>query len=1133
MNQELQHIIINDFITESKVHIPEIKLSYQLFGQVLGEAPIVLVNHALTGNSNVAGEDGWWKDLIGNDKVIDTKLYTVLAFNIPGNGYDGFVIDNYKDFVARDVASLFLIGLERLNTGKLFAIIGGSLGGGIAWEMAVLKPNFTENLIPVATDWKSTDWLIANCQIQEQFLLNSKNPVHDARMHAMLCYRTPESFKERFQRSKNEDLEIFNVESWLLHHGKKLQERFQLSAYKLMNQLLKTIDVTKDRKADFNVLELIEANIHIIGVDSDLFFTAEENRQTHKQLAVTHANVTYNEIHSVHGHDAFLMEYEQLEKIIEGIFVPNSKKKRMKVLKFGGKSLANGKGLEKVLSIIENKIKVGERITVVVSARGNATDELETILDEALKGQDYKSSLEIFKTYQIEPLPSINFSEEFSILDKLFEGVSLLRDYSKKTKDEILAQGELLSVKMISALLNQRNIKAKATDSRQLIKTNDVFGNAQPISQPSKDNIKQYFKQNNGDTINIVTGFIASNLKNETTTLGRNGSNYTAALLANYLDAEELQNYTHVNGIYTANPDLVEDAKKIKELSFSEANELANFGANVLHAKTIIPLVEKNINLRILNTFNEDDEGTLITAKPSSKEVTSLSVLDNVALLNLEGRGLLGKSGVDARIFGALANKDISVSIISQGSSERGIGLIIDADKATQAVIALEHEFEKDFYSQDVNKIDVVDDVSVISIVGIELSSFHKPFNALIKNQITPLLFNNTVTGKNVSLVVRKGQLHKALNVIHGEIFGISKKVNIAIFGHGGVGGALINQILKSKGEIEKRKGINLNVFAIANSKKLLLNKNGVGVNWSENIQSTSQESRVEDVIAFAKAHHLENLIAVDNTASPEFHNNYTSFVDAGFDLVSSNKIANTISYGFYNNLRVHLKSHNKQYLYETTVGAGLPLIDTIKLLHESGENITRIRGVFSGTLSYLFNNFSVEDKPFSVIVQETIDKGFTEPDPREDFSGNDVARKLLILARELDLQNEFEDVSVQNLIPEVYQNISVTEFLGQLDVLDDTFQKIKSAQKSGHVLRYVGDLSGDLSQDKGNLEVKLVSIPEDSTLGHVKGSDAIFEIFTESYGEQPIVIQGAGAGAEVTARGVFGDILRLSKHVN
>ena len=1112
--------------------VPEIKLSYQIFGKPLGAAPIVLVNHALTGNSNVTGENGWWKDVIGDNKVIDTQLYTVLAFNIPGNGFDGFVIDNYKDFVARDVAKLFLIGLKALKIDTVFATIGGSLGGGIAWEMAVLQPNFTEHLVVVATDWKSTDWLIANCQIQEQFLLNSKHPVHDARMHAMLCYRTPESFKERFQRSKNDDLEIFNVESWLLHHGKKLQERFQLSAYKLMNQLLKTIDVTKGRSSNFNVLENIEAKIHIIGVDSDLFFTAEENRETHKQLALTHPNVTYNEIHSVHGHDAFLMEFDQLEKIIEGIFVPHSKRKPMKVLKFGGKSLANGKGLDTVLSIIKNKVESGERISVVVSARGNATDDLEAILNKALKGYAYKDDLNAFKKYQIEPLKTIDFSEEFKVLDTLFEGVSLLRDYSKKTKDNILAQGELLSVKLITALLKEQGINAQATDARDLIKTDEAFGNAQPLSKLSKENTLAHFSKNK-HAVHVVTGFIASNLKNETTTLGRNGSNYTAALLANFLDAEELQNYTHVSGIYTADPRLVTDAKQIRELSFSEANELANFGTSVLHAKTIIPLVEKNINLRILNTFNPDDEGTLITAKPSTKEVTSLSVLDNVALLNFEGRGLLGKIGVDARIFGALSKHGISVSIVSQGSSERGIGLIIDADHATQAVIALEREFESDFYSQDVNKIDVVDDVAVISIIGIELSSFHKPFNALIKNQITPLLFNNTVTGKNVSLVVKKSQLHKAVNVIHGEIFGISKKINIAIFGHGGVGGALINQILKSKDDIEKRKGINLNVFAIANSKTLVLDKNGADSNWKEAMASSSYKSSINEVISYAKNHHLENLIAVDNTASATFYKNYMPLIKAGFDLVSSNKIANTISHDFYRELREQLAVNNKQYLYETTVGAGLPLIDTIKLLHESGENITRIRGVFSGTLSYLFNNFSVENKPFSVIVQETIDKGFTEPDPREDFSGNDVARKLLILARELDLQNEFEDVEVLNLIPEAYRDISVDEFLSQLHVLNEQYQQIKDNQEKGHVLRYVGDLSGDLTQDKGRLEVKLVSVPKDSTLGHVKGSDAIFEIFTESYGEQPIVIQGAGAGAEVTARGVFGDILRLSKHIN
>ncbi|WP_346880833.1 bifunctional aspartate kinase/homoserine dehydrogenase I [uncultured Algibacter sp.] len=1132
MEHELQHITINNYTTESGILNAEIKLSYQVFGKPMGSAPVILVNHALTGNSDVAGKDGWWKDLIGNNKVIDTNLYTVLTFNIPGNGYDGFIIDNYKDFVARDIANLFLQGLNVLKIDTLFAVIGGSLGGGIAWEMAVLSPAFTEHLVLVATDWKSTDWLIANCQIQEQFLLNSRHPVHDARMHAMLCYRTPESFKERFHRSKNDDLEIFNVESWLLHHGEKLQERFQLSAYKLMNQLLKTIDITKGRENNFSVLDNIKANIHIVGVDSDLFFTAEENRETQKQLALTHPNVTYNEIHSVHGHDAFLMEYEQLEKIIEGIFVPDSKRKRMKVLKFGGKSLANGTGLNTVLSIIESKVNAGERISVVVSARGSATDDLEVILEKALKGEDYNNDLEAFKAYQTKPLKTVDFLAEFSLLDKLFEGVSLLGDYSKKTKDNILAQGELLSVKLISNILNERGINAKSTDARELIKTDEAFGNAQPISKISKESTQAYFKEHK-DTVNIITGFIASNLKNETTTLGRNGSNYTAALIANFLDAEELQNYTHVNGIYTANPDLVADAQKIRELSFSEANELANFGTSVLHAKTIIPLVEKNISLRILNTFNPDDEGTLITARPSTKEVTSLSVLDNVALLNLEGRGLLGKIGVDARIFGALSKHGISVSIVSQGSSERGIGLIINAEQATQAVIALEREFESDFYSQDVNKIDVIDDVAVISIVGIALSSFHKPFNALIKNQITPLLFNNTVTGKNVSLVVKKNQLHKAVNVIHGEVFGISKKINIAIFGHGGVGSALINQILKSKGDIEKRKGINLNVFAIANSRKLLLNKNGVDTYWEKAIESTSQTSSIEDVIAFANANHLENLIAVDNTASSIFYENYIPFIEAGFDLVSSNKIANTISHEFYKNLRLQLKEHNKQYLYETTVGAGLPLIDTIKLLHESGENITRIRGVFSGTLSYLFNNFSVEDKPFSEIIKETVDKGFTEPDPREDFSGNDVARKLLILARELDLQNEFEDVAVQNLIPEAYQKISVESFLKQLDVLDDEFQKIKSEQKECHVLRYVGDLSGDLSQDKGVLEVKLVSIPNDSTLGQIKGSDAIFEIFTESYGEQPIVIQGAGAGAEVTARGVFGDILRLSKHIN
>ena len=1133
MKELLKHIKIKEFTTEAGASFSELNLSYQVFGKDLGTAPVVLINHALTGHSNVAGDEGWWKEIVGKHKAINTDVYTVLSFNIPGNGFDGFLIENYKAFIARDIARIFLEGLSVLKITQLFALIGGSLGGGIGWEMVVLETKITQHFIPVATDWKSTDWLIANCQIQEQFLVNSNNPVHDARMHAMLCYRTPESFKERFHRSKKDNSDVFDVESWLLHHGKKLQERYQLSSYKLMNQLLKTIDVSAGRRKDRNLLDNVEANIHIVGVDSDLFFTAEENRETYKKLALTKENVTYYEINSVHGHDAFLMEYDQLQKIIEPIFNKDYKEKKMKILKFGGKSLANGSGLKNAIEIISNKNKNGERIAVVVSARGNSTDQLESILAKAATKKEYKTKFNKFKKYQQEPNENLDFSQEFLTLETIFEGVSLLGDYSQKIKEEVLAQGELLSVKLVASLLEKQQISVNPVDSRSLIITDENFGNAQPISSVSKENVIAYFK-NNTKAIHIVSGFIASNKKGETTTLGRNGGNYTAALLANYLDADELQNYTHVSGIYTANPEMVADAKKIEQLSFSEANELAHFGATILHAKTMIPLLEKNINLRILNTFHKEDKGTLITSASSAKGIKSISTTDHVALLNFEGRGLLGKVGVDARIFRVLSDKNISVSIVSQGSSERGIGLIIDADKASQAVSALEQEFENDFYSQDVHQISVVNDVAVISIIGQDLSEFHHPYNALIKNQIVPVLFNNTVTGKNVSLVVKKEELHKAVNVIHGQVFGITKKINIAIFGKGLVGATLIDQIIENTPSILERRKIQINVFAVANSTNVLLRKEGVSETWKKDLTENGDDTiAVSEIISFAKTHHFENLIAVDNTASVNFVKHYIPLIEAGFDLVSCNKIANTLSFDFYKQVRAKLKEHKKQYLYETNVGAGLPLIDTIRLLHESGENITKIRGVFSGSLSYLFNNFSKANVPFSKVLQEAISKGYTEPDPREDLGGNDVARKLLILARELDLENELTEVAIQNLIPANLQENTLDHFLGNLEFLDDEYQTLKDRQEPNHVLRYIGELSGDLSQNKGMLEVKLVSTPESTPLGSLKGSDAIFEIYTESYGAQPIVIQGAGAGASVTARGVFGDILRLAKHHN
>jgi len=798
----------------------------------------------------------------------------------------------------------------------------------------------------------------------------------------------------------------------------------------------------------------------------------------------------------------------------------------MKIVKFGGKSLASGQAFDNVIQIIKDKTAQGP-ITLVVSAIGDTTDTLESILDLAKDQADYISAFQAFQTRPYHT--SLDLAEEFNVLQKLYEGVSLLEDYSLKIKDQVLAQGELISAKVLTHHLIENGINATFVDSRHFITTDANFGNAQAIEEIAKAKTQVYFKNLDANTLAVVTGFIGATEKGETTTLGRNGSNYSAALLANFIDAEELQNYTHVDGIYTANPDWVKNAQKIEELHFDEANELANFGASILHAKTILPLVERNIPLRILNTLNPENKGTLISANPTAQGIKSLSVQSNVALIQFEGRGLLGIVGIDARVFTALANVGISVGVISQGSSERGLGFIVEEKEATLAVEVLKKEFQNDFYTKDVNNISIQDNIAVISIIGQDLSTFDKPYAALVKNKIVPILFNNTVTGKNVSLVVRKDEAQKALNVIHGQIFGIAKKINLAIFGHGLVGGTLIDQILASVASIEAKKNVTLNIFAIGNSKKVLLSEEGITTNWRKDIQENSVSYQIDDVVAFANQHHFENLIAIDNTASSVFIANYIPLVQGGFDLISSNKIGNTISYSFYKELRDTLKKNHKEYLYETNVGAGLPLIDTIKLLHLSGENITKIKGVFSGSLSYIFNNYSIEDKPFSTVLKEAITKGFTEPDPREDLSGNDVGRKLLILARELDLQNEFEEIHIQNLIPADLQTIDTTAFLSSLEQLDPHFDNIKQGLKPDTVLRYVGELSGDLQTDKGVLETKLIEVSTHSALGQLKGSDSIFEIYTESYGENPIIIQGAGAGASVTARGVFGDILRLA----
>ena len=802
----------------------------------------------------------------------------------------------------------------------------------------------------------------------------------------------------------------------------------------------------------------------------------------------------------------------------------------MKIIKFGGKSLANGKGLNQTIKIIDQKLRQKEKLVVTLSARGNATDELEHLLDLALEKKDYYLKLEKFKEYQLEPLESIDFNEEFELIDEILHGVKLVQDYSLKTKDLFLAQGEILSAKIVSGLLNLNGATTFPVDSRDLFVTDNNYGSAKVLDKLSKKKTTEFFNQIPVNKIPIVTGFIAKSEENCTSTLGRNGSNYSASLLAKYLAAQTVLSYTHVSGIFTANPDSVSDAKIITQLSYKEANELASFGASILHTRTISPLIEQKIPLRILNTFNPDHEGTLISHENSKKEVKSISVQENVEVINLEGRGILGRSGIDARIFSVLQKEDISIGLISQGASERGVGFVVQSKHAKKAIKVLESEFKYDIKIGDVNAIYAIDNVSVITIVGQTLNGFSSAYQSLVKNNVEVLLINNTLSGSNISLVIKNDVANKAVNLIHAQIFGVSKKVNIAIFGKGTVGGVLIDQILENESQILERKGTKLNIFALSNSRKILLDKNGIDSEWITDFDNKSIDKKdVFQVIDYANAHHLENLIIIDNTADAKFVENYPTFIENGFDLISSNKIANTIDFSFYKSLREGLKKHHKTYLYETNVGAGLPLIDTIKLLHDSGENITRIKGVFSGSLSYLFNAFSKGKQPFSSALQSAIDLGLTEPDPREDLSGQDVARKLLILARELDLENEFSDIQIQNLIPESLIKLDQSTFLNKLSDLDETYDALRKGLKKGEVLRYVGDLHGDLQQSKGLLDVKLESVSEFSALGQLSGSDSLFEIYTDSYGDRPIIIQGAGAGAAVTARGVFGDLLRIA----
>lgn len=795
----------------------------------------------------------------------------------------------------------------------------------------------------------------------------------------------------------------------------------------------------------------------------------------------------------------------------------------MKILKFGGKSLANGEPLKKAIEIIEKSHKT-EKISVVVSARGNDTDKLILLAKLAKSGEPFREELIEFFNYHKEVSDSLSFDLEYYAIYDTLKAIQAIKICNDAVLDQIVSFGERISTRILAHRLQAKGIPAIGVDARKLLIAERKNGETIVDLKKSLQKTQEFINNFNQNSIPIITGFIAADKEDNTITLGRNGSNYTATLLANFLNASLVENWTNINGFYTADPFLVDGAKPIELLSYKEANELAQFGANIIHPKTIVPLIEKNIPIVIKNSFDPDQIGTTINKDGSGKGIKAVNVIKDCVLVSIEGKGMADKVGIDARIFNELRVNNISVKLISQASSERSIGFIVDAENGHNVKEIIETTFSSEIEKGDISSVVVNNDIAVIAITGRHNYALEKAISGLRKNKIWLHLIANSISGEHISLVIDNSQVKKAVNVVHNHVFGALKTIHVFALGKGNVGSTFINQVLDTKDALSLKRNLGIQVVGVADSKRYVFNTSGIGANWQQELSSSQKQSNIDHILEELKASDLENIVIVDNTANPEIASHYRQFIESGFDVIASNKIANTLPYPIYRDFRKKVREKNRYFLYETNVGAGLPVIDTIKHLVDANENVNAINGVFSGSLSYIFNTFSKSDRSFSDVLISAKEKGFTEPDPREDLQGNDVARKLLILAREIGFEANLEDIQIESLIPEQLQGISTyEEFEKNFPQLDYHYNSVKSSLKDGEVLRYVGSL-----ECSGKMKVELIRVNPNEPLANLKDSDSLIQIYTDSYGEKPIIIQGAGAGAEVTARGVYSDLIRI-----
>lgn len=806
----------------------------------------------------------------------------------------------------------------------------------------------------------------------------------------------------------------------------------------------------------------------------------------------------------------------------------------MIVLKFGGSSIGSGQNIQKVKDILS---KQDEPFIVIISATSGTTDQLQVLAKLALEGK-YKETLESLKKRQFillrelldpanQPDVIIYTLKLFNQLENICDSIFTIKELSDKTLSQVLSFGERLSICVIHKYLIQEGINIDLLDSKQLIKANHSYLNAEVNYQETVALIKQAINGKNY----IATGFIASNNRGEYVVLGRGGSDYSAAIYASAIDAKSLELWSDVNGMLNANPKIVQQANSIDQLSYKEAFELAYFGAKVLYPAAIRPVMQKNIPVYLKNTLHPEQKGTLISfdSGESQNKIKGVASLPEISLVTVSGVGLAGTKGSARKVFQALEEAQINIILITQSCSEQGICFGINNADVPKAVGAINQHFKQEMECDLINPVEVLNDHVIIAVVGdnmrhkVGLSG--KIFGALGENGVNVIAIAQGASERNISIVVNRKDETKAVNVIHERFFQKAiKKIHLFIAGVGNVGNEFLQIVFKQQQLLYKDYQIDLKITGVANSKKMLLNTEGLTL---EEINSINEKGALyqsfNDYIKALKKLNLRNSVFIDNTASEIVSNSYESLLKNSISVVACNKIASSSPYENYRLLIQLAKERNCDFQFETSVGAALPIIKTIRDLLLSGDKVHKIQAVLSGSLNFIFNNYNGQ-KPFADIVLQAKNEGFTEPNPLVDLNGLDVMRKILILARETGNRKELEDVQFNGFLPENCVNAnSVEQLFKELKKEEPYFKRLyRKAHQNGNILKVMAVL------ENGELFVSLKEISPDSVFYNLGGKDNIVALFTDRYNHEPLIIKGAGAGSEVTASGVFSDLMYI-----